>query len=397
MKVFSEYRLIELLHHISPALGKLSSIYSQTGPLFYFDLGFSGNSKYLFIEWLQRARQGEVLEPCAITENMQLAETLKSHGVKVINWNPETLSSEEIKYIALAQALITDQSLIASHNRSLELIQFFSEKPIIQLWHGIGTKKAEAQRLFETRKKLRDVLFDLANLSIDAFLLVPTKKAHILADFLNPRMIINGYPRCDIFSRKLTDWDFIGVDIEAWFQFRERSERSKRSILYAPTWNSENSFYQIEEVLNTLHRYQEGRDINVAVKLHPFTAGQEALRDKYGQFTWIEEKSDVQPFLIHADLLISDHSSIAVDFLYLDRPICWFRKHEIEQRLKEQIEEQVQYGFVASNSDQLLDFLTAGIDDFGEKRKIAKRVYWGRQRPVNQGKNLIKKIQNLCK
>jgi CDP-glycerol glycerophosphotransferase (TagB/SpsB family) len=105
---------------------------------------------------------------------------------------------------------------------------------------------------------------------------------------------------------------------------------AKRTILYAPTWSAASSLnlMGMELITGLL-----ARDWNVLVKLHdrsrdprPFYSGgidwvgqiTTAITGKNGHLV---DDADICPYLAAADVMISDHSSAAFEYLLLDRPL----------------------------------------------------------------------------
>ncbi len=97
------------------------------------------------------------------------------------------------------------------------------------------------------------------------------------------------------------------------------------TVLYAPTWGPESSLEEMgHQVLSVL----AGIDANVIVKLHD-----NSYDPRYAQADWsaaldgvrrpglvTPAVSDVIPLMHAADLLVTDFSSVAFEWLHLDRP-----------------------------------------------------------------------------
>ena len=105
---------------------------------------------------------------------------------------------------------------------------------------------------------------------------------------------------------------------------------SRRTILYAPTRSAESSLNKMgEEVVRGLLAL----GTNLIVKLHDRSRD---LREPYsGGVDWVARlapllpegraliapHSDISPYLVAADVMVTDHSSAGFEFLLLDRPI----------------------------------------------------------------------------
>ena len=115
---------------------------------------------------------------------------------------------------------------------------------------------------------------------------------------------------------------------------------AKRTVLYAPTWSPASSLNAIGvELLEALGRMP----VNVIMKLHDRSRD---LRPRYsGGVDWAAKLQpllvpdrgvlapghDISPYLVAADLMITDHSSAGFEFLLGDKPIVRIhRPHLIE-------------------------------------------------------------------
>ncbi|MFH0793349.1 MAG: CDP-glycerol glycerophosphotransferase family protein, partial [bacterium] len=101
---------------------------------------------------------------------------------------------------------------------------------------------------------------------------------------------------------------------------------SRKTVLYAPTWRPEASLYHLgRELIPQLAR----GEFNFLVKLHDLVYTdsrvdwrQEMAKLEGGNFRLITD-FDITPYLFVTDVLISDASSVANEFLLLDRPIVF--------------------------------------------------------------------------
>jgi CDP-glycerol glycerophosphotransferase (TagB/SpsB family) len=105
---------------------------------------------------------------------------------------------------------------------------------------------------------------------------------------------------------------------------------ARPTVLYAPTWSPASSLNAMGvELVQRLHRLP----INLIVKLHDRSRD---LRERYsGGVDWVARLEplmergrsviapghDISPYLVAADLMITDHSSAGFEFLLRDKPI----------------------------------------------------------------------------
>jgi tetratricopeptide (TPR) repeat protein len=106
--------------------------------------------------------------------------------------------------------------------------------------------------------------------------------------------------------------------------------QERKTVLYAPTWTAGLSSAPMlgERVVNLI--CGERCDLSIVIKPHPVTAAHtpdwlvtwRALAEAHAHVHLIDDiVADVMPYLMAADVLISDVSSVIFEYLALDRPI----------------------------------------------------------------------------
>ena len=113
---------------------------------------------------------------------------------------------------------------------------------------------------------------------------------------------------------------------------------SRPTVLYAPTWSPASS---LNAMGDDLVRALVDMPVNVIVKLHDRSRD---LRQRYsGGIDWVARLApllpkgrcaiapghDISPYLVAADLMITDHSSAGFEFLLRDRPIVRIHRPEL--------------------------------------------------------------------
>ena len=113
---------------------------------------------------------------------------------------------------------------------------------------------------------------------------------------------------------------------------------ARPTVLYAPTWSPASSLNAMGvELLEALGRMP----VNVIMKLHDRSRD---LRERYsGGVDWVARLQplllrgqgaiapghDISPYLVAADLMITDHSSAGFEFLLRDRPIVRIHRPQL--------------------------------------------------------------------
>lgn len=113
---------------------------------------------------------------------------------------------------------------------------------------------------------------------------------------------------------------------------------SRPTVLYAPTWSPASSLNALGE---SLIRGLLSLPVNVIVKLHDRSRD---LRERYsGGVDWVATLvpllprgraalapgHDISPYLVAADVMVTDHSSAGFEFLLRDRPIVRIHRPEL--------------------------------------------------------------------
>lgn len=192
----------------------------------------------------------------------------------------------------------------------------------IQMFHGVGGKYGFDAPTTSMRPWNR--IFFVNERRLRNFI----KAGAIDAD--SPAIRLVGYPKLDALVNGT--WsrgpvlDSLGLD------------PSRPTILYAPTWSPASSLNTMGAAL--IARLLE-TDANLIVKLHDRSRDE---RTRYsGGVDWVETLrpllrrgrsviapgSDISPYLVAADLMITDHSSAGFEYLLRDRPLVRIHRPEL--------------------------------------------------------------------
>lgn len=245
-----------------------------------------------------------------------------------------------------------------------------SDQIRIQLWHGCG---------FKTR-----VNFSPCENRYEYNIVISEKYRQIHRDIYGLRddqVVITGYPKQDWLHQPYEESlsKLVGcVDADKYIfwlptfrmakdQLSELNQYDLNTETGLPIVGTSNQLEQLNELLVSL-------DICLVIKLHPFQKKNLAPIGDYSNITLlyneelVEKDLVINRLLADADALISDYSSVAVDYLSLDRPIA-FTLDDVE-------EYQSSRGFVFENiRDWLPGVELFAFDDFTSfVREIANDV-----------------------
>ncbi len=204
---------------------------------------------------------------------------------------------------------------------------FISGTKRIQLWHGIPLKKILYDNNLQypenlvgrTKKRLTKIarLFlpskrQSWNLVISSTPVV-SERMQSAFQVSNAKILMTGYPRHEYLLRK--------------------SPSSQPDIvLYAPTHRREGSskFNELEFIeglnLDFVDAKAKEKKVNFVIRLHHYHSG-EMIREKiknYKNIRLSERSEDIYDLLPRVKYLISDYSSVYLDFLVYNRPIVHY-------------------------------------------------------------------------
>lgn len=137
-------------------------------------------------------------------------------------------------------------------------------------------------------------------------------------------VVEEGYPRNDLLINTKRSEIMRVLKEEAHLHMDE----SKKIVLYAPTWRGETGNYEdcTAELLNNISRLHEmiGQEYEVLLKVHDLTAQYvKNSKEKY-PFEIVPDWIDTNELLNAVDIIITDYSSIFIDFLVLNRPVIFY-------------------------------------------------------------------------
>ena len=203
----------------------------------------------------------------------------------------------------------------------IAFMNFKDESELIQLWHAPGAfKKFGGSVLPEDDLKILKKVSDNTD-----YLIVSAVE---IEDYYSEAFQIDkskikplGLPRADFY--------FENHDIDKLkekFCKRYDIDSNKKIILYAPTFRDEEKYNNVFDYLN-LEDFNNnlGEEYVLALRLHP------KIKDFYkgdissdGDYIDCSDFRDEQELLLISDILISDYSSIMIEFALLEKPIVFF-------------------------------------------------------------------------
>lgn len=253
----------------------------------------------------------------------------------------------------------------------LAFMKFDPENIVVQLWHAPGaSKKFGGSVDIESREILGKI-----SQNTDYLIVTSDKiKKHYSEAFQMPEFKIKalGLPRMDYYfeNHDLTR-------LKADFCQKYDVSPDKKIILYAPTFRDEEKYNNVFNYLD-LEKFNEvlGDEYVLALRLHP------KIKNFYkndisaaGRYVDVSDFSSEQELMQISDILITDYSSIMIEYAILNRPILFFT-YDLDSYLAN--ERGFYYDFkttvpgpIVYNSDELIETIRNG--DF-DKSKISDFV-----------------------
>lgn len=328
----------------------------------WYGLKFSDNSRALF-EYIANYTD---INPIWMTKDKILLKEIRKKGYRAY----AAFSIKGYFYSLKAGKVIISQSILTDANPYL-----ISNKTIkVQLWHGVPIKKIgkDVEKRLVKCKWIHNYFYFFNNLKYDMVLATSVEVAKNMKsafDVPSSNIKILGYPRNDIL-------------------FKGLEKVKKKKILYAPTLRGnkgdridifEKYHFPIAKLESLLTKYNAAFDF----KTHPVNMPPMNFINKIENIENINFIGDVEinEILAQYDILITDYSSIFIDYLLLNRPII-FAAFDLEEYKKDRglyyKYETITPGVIAENWNFVfieLQNLLENRDNYKEKRNNLKDFF----------------------
>lgn len=206
------------------------------------------------------------------------------------------------------------------------------------------------------------------------------------------QMLVAGYPRNDVLLKPVINME-IGMNISVLNKIRNYKNEGKKIIVYMPTWRDTGD-EPLEKILDFQILEKELEQLNafLIIKHHQGslnTLFQSEDNEKIDVATLkniiiSNPKLDIYPLLSKTDLLITDYSSIFVDFLFLNRPIIFY-SYDLKKFLEKDRDLYFEYestvpGIIVKDFPALIsaikDIIVEKKDGYSEKRGLLLAKYF---------------------
>lgn len=291
---------------------------------------FADNAKYFF---LQAGELTPATRCVFVTEHESVA-------VRIANTNREALCYPHFAalwFLARCNIAVVDESSWYKRMRRFLLIRAH----VVQIWHGVGCKRIELDRWqHETGRYSWISQSPIVRLRLLAYRLTGRWKRYaavattsrfyrdeVFAPAFSARHFpVTGYPRNDFalslhginrelawmnvdasIKRRLTEWDALG----------------RKLVLVAPTFRDSGTMpMQLDETtLRTIDDFAENHGVEFIFKFHPSERNVDHISGEH--FHVCTRESDIYPLMSRFAALVTDYSSISMDFLLVNKPLLF--------------------------------------------------------------------------
>lgn len=253
----------------------------------------------------------------------------------------------------------------------LAFMEFKPDNTIVQLWHAPGaSKKFGGSVDLESREILSKISDNTDYLIVTSKNIIGyySEAFQMPSDKIKPL----GLPRMDYYFEN-HDLDKLKRD----FCQKANIPSDKKIILYAPTFRDEEKYNNVFNYLDLEKFNRElGSEYVLALRLHP------KIKNFYkddisssGQYVDVSDFESEQELMLISDVLITDYSSIMIEYSALNKPTVFFT-YDLDYYLAN--ERGFYYDFkttvpgpIVHTSDELIDVIK---NDRFDKSKISEFV-----------------------
>ena len=319
---------------------------------------FSDNSMFFYIWCVNKANRK--IDICWITKSESVYSFLKNKGLPC-----EKLYSLRGIY----RTLSADRSFI-SHRLSDIHSGLIGGSKIIQLWHGVPLRRIGyngdwySDDLIGKIKKIIYKLFPFSYyMACDILISNCSYSSRVYSEafaysFRNKKRILQlGQPRYDYLlgNTKIYD-DFFNDELA----FLDQFNGYDKVVAWLPThrfFQSKNFIKILDDSgfsLSELDEWLKAKNVLLIFKLHPIERKYSSAFDCFKNIV-VYDFIDPSPLLKKIDILISDYSSVVIDYLSMKKPV-YLVPFDLQ-------EYEAYTGFYLSYKDDMSGFICNGLDD----------------------------------
>jgi CDP-glycerol glycerophosphotransferase len=345
------------------ALSRASHFYPKTRRVAFVGHSYFGdNVKYAFLAFSEFARRHSI--DCSfVTDDPHQYELLMKMGLSCFPSRAAAWTADDVRALLATAVVVLGDNFHAYRMESPRAYGLLQGAKTVQLWHGIPIKQIGLGYVMRGDNTMMDDL--IASSGPYEVLVAPglAMRDEWRQQFSFRDFAATGYPRNDVFFREPTESDLLNVDLKTYDLFRAAKHEGKTTLLYTPTYRDGAGLNWFEDIgIPQLVQHCRNKGYFLAINLHPYEQNRIAeWRARHSDAYFIALGTDIYPIVKHADILITDYSSLMFDYLLLDRPVVFYRADECITKQRGFIEGRINMtpGMVTNNLDQLLPAVDA--------------------------------------
>jgi len=370
---------------------------------------FTGNIKHLYI-MAQNSAEWSDAKMHILTQDKQTYDLLKARQQPVVFFP----SIKGVRLLLTTPVAVVDHMEWIHHGKFHLL--FFAKK--IQIWHGVGFKRIELMNmdsvLFKNRNgfvkflihgfriiKGRYPKYEMVVSTSDFYSKNVFSKA-----FHTKKVFISGYPRNDIFFSSFDrKWKLNRLNSDEACMETVRNHRNigKKVLVYMPTFRDTGGsiFSSNAWDYDAFNTFCRRNNYIMVVKNHPHPDHEKVVLN-YDNIINFDTECDIYPLLRHSDLLITDYSSVYMDYLLLNKPVIFY-PYDMDEYVSKNRDIQFDYEWITPGpiclsqtevQHQIHHILTDKCDVHRNKRDEIKTMAFAHH-DGQSSKRILNEIQKI--
>jgi len=342
--------------------------------------GFNNNSKYLFLEVLKTEPNVQAYW----IGNRVTAQYLKENGLPAYS---------RLSFKGLFLCLRAGVYIVSWTPADINFYLSGGAK-VVNLWHGIGWKKCLWLNPYHAKYKEKDLFqrflhrLDYPHLYYPPSFVLSSSPLYSKVfskafDVPISNCIEAIYPRCKFMLKPHEEiiTHLKTFHLEEEMNLIERIKNHQKTILYAPTFrdNKEDFLSRSGIDFSLLNKECDKHNCLFIIKLHPSTTLDLTSLQSYSNILLMSNKTDLYYIMPFTDILISDYSSIAIDYMLLKKKILLFlfdyKEYQLYCRdLLFSLNDAIEGIPAVYSAKDLIDTMFLDLQDFAY---VSEEKYWG--------------------
>lgn len=337
--------------------------------------GDLSDNAYALFDYMKQHQYLETYQVVWLVDDVERCTKIQLPNTKYMMKVPTSIQVRRSYYMARCRWYIYD------HCNLMATVRKRKKQSLVYLSHGLGYKAGKNTDFSKDKSRC------------DLITVTGPHAEDVLAKFCQEpleKIKITGYPRLDYFYQDHTE-------IQNYINEKWNAAQYKKIIFWMPTFRKSCSellsedyiknetglpMFDTKEALLTFSDFLKKNEILLILKVHHLQAELPVFQQQFPNIRMIKDeelqKNSIQLYQIipMADGLITDYSSVAIDYLLLNRPII-FTLDDYDKYAESRgfyPENAIDYmpGYHVYNRNELensIKEICQGIDKFSEQRK----------------------------